>query len=228
MRSRKRQTLQRRTAEHWKAVQAKLELYARLKQTLPPKMKALRSEIEDLRIEQSSALAAFKRALECLREKVEVKRKEVERAAKDFPPSFTMSKSKKTTWRYASPQERSAQNVLDVAKRKCDAMAAEEFQIHDASSAEGKALQSKNREIKDKADAIVALEKQLSDAKLPPHPVYQPLPDSRKNDSRDTLAVLFYTRADLVQNMHLLQQFCCVAQLSVCAWPLQHGSIWDV
>jgi uncharacterized HAD superfamily protein len=222
-----------RIEKHWKKVTEKQILC----QQLANQLQQLHDELSRLLGLQSEKESEFLEALEVLRRKNRPYEYAVQQARtlvlEKKNAIFEVSR-RSTLLRESSEAVRKAEEVLHkaeaalvAAQRTVQSMEREQHSLTGAFTPEGEALQRAKRHVRQIKDAIAGVRKKLAAAKKPPPPVYQPLPDSRKTDS-NALAVLFYTRSHLTGSMLLLQQFCCAAQLAVCAWPLRNADLWDV
>lgn len=201
-----------RTDKHWDAVLEKQKRCKKLEQQL----RKLRYELEGLQPVETNAYDAFSAALQLLQSR----KQQVEN-------EYRTVQSQVRCGAADAKEEAGARYAMQSAQNKWRAMHKEQLSASGALTSEGGALQDARHAVERKQAKISNAEKDLENERKPPYPLYQPLPDSRNSDY-EALAVLFYTRSDLTGSMPRLQQFCCAAQLAVCAWPLKKESLWDI
>jgi hypothetical protein len=215
---------------HWKQVREK----QRRCEQLQIQLQQLRRDLGSLLSEERCAHQAFNVALQHLCNEKALKQSQYNHTIPHHSKTMPKHKYISSTPFIISPTlltqssgDQLAYVAMKEARDKYNSMCQEQHNTTGASSSQGKALQAAKRAVEAKQREISAAESSLRSAMIPPTPLIQPLPDSRESNY-EALAALFYIRCDLADNMPLLQQICCAAQLAACPWPLLDGKLWDI
>lgn len=193
----------KRENEHWAEVVSKQRECRRSKETL----QRHQGELQHLNMKLGIAKNSFAIALAPVRQHHDM-------CERVYQAAVNRNKHRHNC--YSMPEVVNACKERDEATRRYQNMQQEESTSCGAQSPEGAALQLADHVVNSKQNDIDSVEKQLKRAQTPPPPLIHALPKTQK----DMLVVLFFVRSDVTGCMPMLHKLCCMAQLSLCAWPI--------